>query len=214
MNILFDLDGTLTDPYEGITQSIVHALETLGKEAPEPKELKWCIGPPLQNSFAKLLGSNDEQLAEKAIEIYRERYSTIGLFENEVYEGIHELLKSLKADGHILYVATAKPTVYSEQIISRFDLQQYFIKVYGSELDGTRTNKADLIAHIIKCEALDPTETLMVGDRQYDMLGANANDLSSVGVLWGYGTLEELQSSGAQNHISHPDELKELIKTL
>jgi phosphoglycolate phosphatase len=211
MNILFDLDGTLTDPYQGITKCIVYALAKLDREAPPQKDLRWCIGPPLKSSFAKLLSTDDENLVEKALVLYRERFSTVGLFENEVYEQIPEVLKSLQENGHRLYVATAKPTVYAKQIIKHFGLQQYFVSVYGSELDGVRTDKTDLISHILQSEAIDSSETLMVGDRKYDMTGAKANGIRSVGVLWGYGTKEELETSNAQVCINHPKDLYNIL---
>jgi len=211
MNILFDLDGTLTDPYQGITKCIVYALKKLGREAPPQTDLRWCIGPPLKASFAKLLSTNDDKLTEEAVALYRERFSTIGLFENEIYDQLPEVLKSLQKNGHKLYVATAKPTVYAKQIIKHFDLQQYFISVYGSELNGFKTDKADLISHILQSEAINSSETLMVGDRKYDMTGAKANGVRSVGVLWGYGTKEELETSNAQICISHPKELHNIL---
>lgn len=207
MNLLFDLDGTLTDPYQGITRCISHALLALGRLAPLRVDLRWCIGPPLKNSFAKLLASDDDNLAEAALAIYRERFGSVGLYENEVYEGIPEALKALQEMGHTLYVATSKPTVYAKQIIEHFALQQYFRAIHGSELDGTRSDKSRLISHILQSEAIASSETLMVGDREYDMIGAKENGVCGVGVLWGYGTQEELETSGAHTCISHPKEL-------
>ena len=211
MNLLFDLDGTLTDPYQGITRCISHALLALGRSAPPQVNLRWCIGPPLKDSFAKLLASDDDKLAEEALAIYRERFGSVGLYENEVYVGIPEALKTLQNMGHTLYVATSKPTVYAKQIIEHFALQQYFRAIYGSELDGTRSDKSNLISYILQSEAVASSETLMVGDREYDMIGAKANGVCGVGVLWGYGTQEELETSGAHVCISHPNELKTLF---
>lgn len=208
MNLLFDLDGTLTDPYQGITRCISHALLALGRLVPPRVNLRWCIGPPLKNSFAKLLASDDDKLADAALAIYRERFGSVGLYENEVYEGIPEALKALQEMGHTLYVATSKPTVYAKQIIEHFSLQQYFRAIHGSELDGTRSDKSNLISHILQSEAVASSETLMVGDREHDMIGARANGVCGVGVLWGYGTQEELEASGAHTCISHPKELK------
>jgi phosphoglycolate phosphatase len=211
MNLLFDLDGTLTDPYEGITRCISHALLALGRPVPPQMNLQWCIGPPLKNSFAKLLASNDDKLAEKALAIYRERFGSVGLYENELYEDIPETLSVLREMGHILYVATSKPTVYATQIIEHFDLQQYFKAIHGSELDGTRNEKTDLISHILQNEEIASSSTLMVGDREYDMIGAKANGVCGLGVLWGYGTQDELEASGADACVSHPKELKTVI---
>jgi len=214
MNILFDLDGTLTDPYQGITRCISHALLTLDRPTPPQMNLKWCIGPPLKNSFAKLLASEDDKLVEEALSIYRERFGTVGLFENELYEGIPDALRILQEEGHILYVATSKPTIYAKQIIEHFGLQQYFRTIYGSELDGTRSDKKDLISHILLSEGITSSETHMVGDRKYDMIGAKANGVYGVGVLWGYGTCDELEASGANVFIRHPRELTILFSEL
>ena len=210
MNLLFDLDGTLTDPYQGITKSISHALLTLGRPAPTQVNLKWCIGPPLKNSLAKLLAPDDDKLVEKALSIYRERFGSIGLFENEVYEGIPDALSALQEQRHELYVATSKPTVYAKQIIKHFDLRRYFKTIHGSELDGTRSDKTSLISHIVQVERIISSETIMFGDRKHDIVGAKANGVCGIGVLWGYGTRDELEASGAQTCIRHPKELSTL----
>lgn len=207
MNLLFDLDGTLTDPYHGITKCISHSLLALGRPAPPQANLRWCIGPPLKNSFAKLLASDDEKLVEEALAIYRERFGSVGLFENEVYTDIPEELKTLQEMGHVLYVATSKPTVYAKQIIEHFGMQQFFKAIHGSELDGTRSDKTSLISHILQGEGIPSSVTLMVGDREHDMIGAKANGVRGVGVLWGYGTKVELESSGALECIRSPQEL-------
>ena len=207
MNILFDLDGTLTDPYQGITRCISHALVTLGRTPPPRMSLRWCIGPPLRNSFATLLASDDNILVEEALSIYRERFGSVGLFENEVYEGIPETLKVLQEMGHTLYVATSKPTVYAERIIDHFCLRQCFNVIYGSELDGTRTDKSSLISHILQNESIASSEVSMIGDREYDIIGAKANDVCGFGVLWGYGTKDELEASGAHACLRYPQEL-------
>lgn len=177
MNLLFDLDGTLTDPFTGITKCILHALHQLERPLPPLESLRWCIGPPLKNSLATLLGSDDDALAESALVLYRERFSTVGLFENDVYEGIPDVLHRLQKNGHILFVATSKPTVYASRIIDHFNLGQYFKTVYGSELDGTRTDKARLISYILQKESIPASETVMIGDREHDIIGATANGL-------------------------------------
>lgn len=207
MNLLFDLDGTLTDAYSGITNSISHALEMLGRPSPPKEGLRWCIGPPLKNSFAKLLASDDEKLVDKALSIYRERYGKIGLFENKVYEGIPEVCEFLLENGHTLFVATSKPTVYAERIADHFGLRRYFENIYGSKFDGTRNEKIDLISHILKSESISSSDTCMIGDREHDMIGASTNGIRGIGVLWGYGTQEELESSGAHCCIEHPQAL-------
>ena len=207
MNLLFDLDGTLTDPFPGITKCISHALDKLYRQSPPKESLRWCIGPPLKNSFAKLLASDDDTLAEKALVFYRERFGTVGLFENEVYEGIPEVLEGLQEKGHMLYVATSKPAVYAARIIDHFGLQRYFKAIYGSELDGTRSDKTSLISHILESESITSSETVMIGDRKHDIIGAKENRVCGIGVLWGYGTKEELETSGAHTCIGHPQEL-------
>jgi phosphoglycolate phosphatase len=212
MNILFDLDGTLTDPYQGITTCISHALVSLGRHSPSLTELQWCIGPPLKNSFAKLLASDDHRLAEEALCIYRERYSSVGLYENKVYKAVPETLQALLDMGHTLFVATSKPVVFARRIIEHFDLDRYFKRVYGSELNGTRNDKTHLIAFILQKEAIAASDAFMIGDRKYDIIGAKDNGISGIGVLWGYGTKDELVSSGAQICLSRPRELTAVFK--
>ncbi|MDY0220455.1 MAG: HAD family hydrolase [Desulfobacterium sp.] len=207
MNLLFDLDGTLTDPYEGITKSIAHALTSLGRPSPPRMDLRWCIGPPLKKSFSILLETEDEILVQKALTIYRERFGSIGLFENKVYPGIPEALKSLGERGHTLHLATSKPRVFARRIIDHFDLDQYFNSIHGSELDGTRTDKTSLIAYILHHESLDSSSTAMVGDRKHDMIGARANGVCGFGVLWGFGSETELTDSGAGACIQTPSDL-------
>jgi phosphoglycolate phosphatase len=207
MNLLFDLDGTLTDPFPGITRCIAYALERVGVPAPPAEQLRWCIGPPLKHSLATLLDTEDAPRVEAALAFYRERFGTRGLFENEVYEGIPEVLEALNEAGHTLVVATSKPAVFARRIVDHFGLQRYFKQTYGSELDGTRVEKTRLIAHILEAEAIDATQSMMIGDRSYDMIGAQANGLSGCGVLWGYGSQEELERSGAQRLVATPSEL-------
>lgn len=204
MNLLFDLDGTLTNPFQGITNCISYALERMGRPSPPGEELIWCIGPPLKNSFAKLLATDDMALAEKALAFYRERFGLVGLFENEVYDGIPEALETLKTKGHALYLSTAKPRVYAERIMDHFGLTRYFEHLHGAELDGTRNDKTSLISHILKTESIPVSEAVMIGDRKYDMIGAKENDVRGFGVLWGYGTKDELEISGASAFIETP----------
>ncbi|WP_320042161.1 HAD hydrolase-like protein [uncultured Desulfobacter sp.] len=205
-NILFDLDGTLTDPFEGITTCIIYALEKLKAKTPEAKSLGWCIGPPLLDSFCKLLDGDMDQ-AQKAVMIYRERFQKIGMFENQVYETIPEALNGLKEDGYTLFVATSKVRLFAEKIIDHFDLAPFFKSVHGAEMDGTRADKTALIAYILEQEGLDPVDTVMVGDTAYDMVGAKENGIYGLGVLWGYGSRQDLEDSGAGRCISSPLEL-------
>ncbi len=214
MNLLFDLDGTLTDPYQGITQSICHALKTLGCPVPRQKDLRWCIGPPLKNNFARLLETDDQHLVQEAIAIYRERFGSVGLFENDLYETIPETLAALRDDGHALFVATSKPTVFAKRIVDHFGLAPYFKTVHGSELDGTHCDKTDLLAHILQSEEIAPEQTVMIGDRKHDMIGAKANGVRGIGVLWGYGSREELETAGAEVCIGQPEALPGVFKSI
>jgi len=207
MHLFFDLDGTLTDPFEGITRCIAHALAVMGRPCPPFAELRWCIGPPLRKSLAVLLGSDDENLVEETVSAYRERFGSVGLFENRVYEGIPEMLQTLSSFGHTLYVATAKPWIFAERIVDHFGLSGYFKGIYGCELDGERGDKTSLIAHILDAESIDSSETAMIGDREHDITGAKANRIPAFGVLWGYGTRAELEAAGARACFGNPREI-------
>ena len=184
MHLLFDLDGTLTDPAPGISRCIQHALESLGKTPPASTGLHWCIGPPLHASFLELLKTTDHDLADRAVALYRERFSSIGLFENEVYPGIETALKQLTQDGHQLHLATSKPTIFATRIIDHFGLTRFFQSINGSELDGTNADKTDLIRHILAEQAIAPHQAIMIGDRKFDIIGALENQLTAIGVLW------------------------------
>lgn len=209
-NILFDLDGTLSDPKIGITHSVRYALEKLGYDTPtNDDDLTWIIGPPLLTSFEQILDTKQE--AQKALEYYRERFSTLGLYENEVYDGIPQILETLQKQGNKLYVATSKPRVYAEKIITHFGLSKYFIKVHGSELDGANADKTELLAYIIKTHGLDTKETIMIGDRKFDVIGAHNNHLASIGVLYGYGNKQELTDAGAQSLAETPTQITALV---
>ena len=212
MNVLIDLDGTLTDPAEGIIASLRHALAAMGHRSPEDRELKRFVGPPLQESFAELLGSGDPATIAAAVGHYRERYSAKGMFENSVYPEIPSALAALQALGASLFVATSKPTVYAERSAERFDLGRYFKAIYGSELDGARSNKTELIAHLLTAEALSAGSTCMVGDRSHDVIAARANGVFPVGVLWGYGSRHELVAAGASALCERPGELSRALQ--
>jgi phosphoglycolate phosphatase len=214
MHLLFDLDGTLTDPFPGITGCIQHALVALGRPSPPAESLRWCIGPPLKQIFVKLLDSQDEHLADAAVAKYRERFGSVGLFENSVYAGIEDALDGLKVCGHSLCVATSKPTVYAKRIINHFGLNKYFRSVDGSELDGTRSEKGSLIAHILERDAIAPNDVIMIGDREHDMIGARQNKVAGLGVLWGYGSKEELEAAGAYACVLSPRSLSEIVRKL
>lgn len=211
-HILIDLDGTLTDPKVGIHTSIRYAMDKLGFPLAPDLNIDWTIGPPLKASLAKLLDTQDDALAEQALLAYRERYSVIGLFENEVYPSVAQTLKTLKEDGCKLFVATAKPTIYAKRILEHFELSQYFVQIYGSELTGERTNKGELIQYILEQEQLNPVECLMVGDRQYDILGARHNGMEAVAVTYGYGTQDELNQAQPKTMIAQFSELLSYVE--
>jgi len=201
--IYFDLDGTLTDPKPGLTRSIQYALQRLDHPTiPTEDELTWCIGPPLRTSFVRLLGG--DHTADRAVALYRERFSDIGLYENAVYDGISEVLTKLGQAGHRMFVATSKPHVFAERIVEHFGLRAHFEHVFGSELDGTRVDKSHLLEYALKKAAVDPAKTLMIGDRSHDMIGAKNNGMQAIGVLYGYGSKDELLGAGASQVCATP----------
>ncbi len=212
--VLFDLDGTLTDPFVGITTSLRYALEQMGRSMPDADSLRAYIGPPLQVTFPHLLGSDDPALAAEALTHYRTRYSGPGKFENEIIPGIEAAVAIIGGQGHFLSVATSKLETYSVEIVEHFGLMSYFSAVHGSRLDGSNANKADLIAHIIATEKLDPERTVMIGDRLHDVVGASANSVRTIGVLWGYGDRAELEAAGAARIAERPEQLPELVAEL
>jgi phosphoglycolate phosphatase len=205
--VLFDLDGTLTDPREGITRSIAYALERMGHEPPPPEDLVFAIGPPLRASLARLIGNESRDAVERTLAHYRERFGDIGLFENAVYDGVPDALVALRAAGLPLYVATSKPRVYAERIVRHFSLDAHFVAVHGCELDGTREDKHDLIAHLLAHHGIRPEAAVMVGDRGVDMRAARHHGAGAVGVLWGYGSRDELLQAGAQTLLDTPGDL-------
>ena len=205
--VLFDLDGTLTDPYEGITRSVQYALARYGINVEDRGPLAAFIGPPLNESFMKYYGFSEEE-SYRAVEVYREYFRPKGIFENELYPGTVTLLERLTDAGKEVILATSKPEIFAKQVIEHFNIAKYFSKVVGSELDGRRTDKAEVIK-----AALEGTDgpAVMVGDRMHDVAGANANGIPAIGVLWGYGSREELENAGAWKTVSDTDELLALI---
>jgi phosphoglycolate phosphatase len=193
---LFDLDGTLTDPMVGITKSIQYALLRFDIEVEDLNVLKPFIGPPLLGSFQQFYGFS-ESVAQQAITYYREYFVEHGMYENELYAGITDLLTLLKGQGNRLLVATSKPEIFAKQIIEHFNLSSYFEYIGGSELDGVRSDKSELIAHLVKTYNIDCSKAIMVGDRKHDMIGAVNNGMAAVGVGYGYGDEQELRSAGA-----------------
>lgn len=208
---LFDLDGTLTDPAIGITNSVMHALEKYDIHVEDRSELYPFIGPPLDYSFKTFYGFSDEQ-AQQAIKYYREYFSVTGLFENKVYDGIPEMLEALKEKGVKIALATSKPYEFSIKILKHFDLYKYFDFFGAATMDGRISKKADVISHLLdEMDAGSKAGILMVGDRFHDIEGAKANELKSAGVLWGYGSKEELQNAGAEYILAEPWEILQLF---
>ena len=195
-NVLFDLDGTLTDPAEGITNSLMHAQRRLGMAVSPREDLYVFIGPPLIKTFMSEWGLTRVE-SEQALVYYREHFSTKGLFENVPYEGIGQALAELKRAGFRLFVATSKPEPLSLRILEHFDLLPYFEAVAGSTMEGQRTEKGEVLAYALDTYALAPAETVMVGDRKHDVIGARENGVPCVGVLYGYGSRTELMEAGA-----------------
>jgi phosphoglycolate phosphatase len=207
--VFFDLDGTLTDPKIGITGSIQYALEKMGMPVPTQDELTWCIGPPLRASFVALLGG--EQNADRGVELYRERFGTVGLFENELYDGIIATLDTVHASNRRLFVATSKPHVFADRIIDHFGLRKHFIRVFGSELDGTRVDKSELLRFALDETDTDPARAIMIGDRKHDIMGGANNGMQTIGVAYGYGGRDELTKAGATHIVASPGEIAGLI---
>lgn len=205
--ILFDLDGTLTDPGVGITNSVAYALKKLNYPEQSRNELFKFIGPPLIDSFTSFCGMSLDE-ARLGVKIYREYYAENGIFENYVYEKIPELLQRLKDGGKTLIVASSKPEVFCRKIMEHFDLDKYFFYVAGSNMDESRSTKAEVIEYALKtCNIGDCSEVLMVGDRKHDVLGAKQFNIDTCGVLFGYGSKEELTDAGAKYLAATPLEI-------
>ena len=205
--ILFDLDGTLTDPKEGITKSIQYALNKMGIIENDLDKLTSFIGPPLLQSFVEFYSFSEDE-ASQALQFYRERFAVTGLFENEVYEGIEKLLKDLNKLNYRLAVATSKPIVYAKQILDFFNLSKYFEVIVGSELDGTRSAKGDVIEEVLKQMKIEKKDQcVMIGDRKHDLIGASENGIDSIGVTYGYGSQQELEDANATYIVHSVDSL-------
>lgn len=195
--ILFDLDGTLTDPKEGITKSVQYALKYLGIEVEDLDSLCKFIGPPLRESLRESYHLSEEEVARSILK-YREYFSVTGIYQNERYPGIRELMQKLAEDGKKLIIATSKPEGFAKQIMEHFDLTKYFTDICGSSMDGSRERKADVIRYALeKNRITDKAQTVMVGDREHDIIGAKENGIASIGVLYGYGSRQELETAGA-----------------
>lgn len=222
--LLFDLDGTLTDPMVGITKSVQYALRHYGIVEEDLEKLIPFIGPPLRDSFKKFYSFSDEQASE-GVQIYREYFQEKGIFENEEILGIREMLEELKEEGKLLFVATSKPEVYARRILEYFEMEHYFAFIGGADMEETRVSKGDVIRYVlervgamVKDEREGITkakeikgQVLMIGDREHDILGAKENGIQSVGVLFGYGSREELEAAGADWIVESVEELRKVL---
>ncbi len=212
--LFFDLDGTLTDPREGITRCIQYGLEQIGRPFPPQEELVKYIGPPLRWTFPDLLGTNEAELVDAAIAHYRQRYADVGLFENELYPGIPQLLKALCDERFRLFVVTSKPTIYAERIVQHFDLSAYFEAVYGPHLDGRFDDKTELVAHILLERSITPDQSIMIGDRASDIAAGKANGTRTMGVTYGFGSIDELTGAAPDRLCDTPGDIHEAINTI
>lgn len=208
--ILFDLDGTLTDSGEGIINCATLALEHFGLPVPSREEMGVFVGPPLDKTFIQFGVPADK--AQEAIDVFRSRYVVVGKFENTPYPGIHQLLDTLKSQGHRLFVATSKPETTALEILKKFDLDQYFEVICGATFDGTRSHKADVIAYLLR-QIGTPENMLMVGDTEFDVLGAAAHAIPTIGVAWGYGKVDAMQQAGAVSVAHTMEELLTFINS-
>ena len=209
--VLFDLDGTVTDPEEGITKSVQYALQHFSIEVQERRELYKFIGPPLKDSFMEFYGFTEQQAGEALLK-YRERFEVTGWRENVVYDGMEKLLRHLRSRGKRIMLATSKPEVFAEQILVYFGLRDYFDFVGGASLDGRRNYKADVIRYVLDANGISSREkAVMVGDRKFDILGAKEFGLETIGVLYGYGDREELTTAGADHLVGSVAELEVLL---
>jgi len=213
--VLFDLDGTLTDAAPGIVACIEYALDDMGIPHPDSATMRTFLGPPLADTFGRHFGMSSEQI-DHAIAKYRERYHEVGLFENSVYDGIPELLQSLDDAGIVLAISTSKPTYSATRILEHFELDQHLAFIGGADLAGTRHDKAAVIAHTLEelhvRGRLDvDARLIMVGDREHDVHGARAHGIDTIGVLWGYGSQEELLGAGAAHLVENPQKLGSLL---
>lgn len=214
MNILFDLDGTLTDSYPGIVNSFCHTMSAMGRPAPAPSVLQSLIGPPLREGLALLLKTSDPQAVETAVSRYREYFSKTGMYENTVYPDVPDVLETLRERGARMWVVTSKTDLFARRIVSHFGLEPFFDGITGSAADGGLSAKGDLIAGVMARNALAPGNTVMIGDRKHDIIGARENGIPTIGVLWGYGDAAELSDAGATALCRMPAQLPAAIHAI
>ena len=206
--IFFDLDGTLTDSGEGIINCATLALEHFGLSVPSREEMRVFVGPPLDQTFVKFGVPGDK--TDEAIAVFRSRYRTVGKFENFPYPGVREALETLQAQGHRLFVATSKPEILANEVLEHFDLARYFEQIAGATLDGSRSHKADVITYLLGLTG-DVGQTVMVGDTAFDVLGAAAHGIPTIGVSWGYGEVADMEKAGAVQVVHTMDQLVDAL---
>ncbi len=209
--VFFDLDGTITDSQPGIVNSILYALESLNIYEEDLDKLNAFIGPPLTDSFKKIYGFDDDR-AILAVEKYREYYREKGIYQNTLYDGIDHVIESLYNDSKILVLVTSKPTVFAKKVLEYHNISQFFKNINGSNLDGTRVHKDEVIEYTLgNMGSVDKTQIIMIGDRKYDIIGAKQHNVDSIGVLYGYGSLHEIKSAGPTYTVQTPRDLLPII---
>lgn len=207
----FDLDGTICDTGEGVLNAVIYALEHFDIHVNDKSSLGGFMGPPLSFSFKKYYGFTDEQASE-AVKIYREYYNEKGVTEFTPYDGMRELFEKLKNNGKKLFVATSKPIYYANKVLDKCDFSKYFDGIYGSEFDGTRATKIEVLKYAVEKSGIeDMTEGVMIGDREYDIIGAKTVGLTSVGILFGYGSREEFEACGADHILDRPSDIYDVF---
>ncbi len=205
--VLFDLDGTLTNPRVAITASMAHALAEVGAPVPPIEELLWCIGPPLRQNFGKLLGPERAHLVERAAEAYLRRYALEGVRETTKYPGIDAMLHRIRSAGPRAFIATTKFVDHAEEVLIAFSLREHFTGVFGANRDGSMGDKRLLLRHVLESTGIDPKRAVMIGDREHDVVGAKANGVFTIGVTYGFGSREELETAGADAICESPEEI-------
>ena len=210
-SVLFDLDGTLTNPRVAITSSMAHALAEVGAPVPPIEDLVACIGPPLRQNFGRLLGPERAHLVERAAEIYLRRYAIEGVRETTEYRGIDAMLHRIRHAGPRVYLATTKFVDHAEQVLIAFSLRNHFEGVFGARQDGSMGDKRELLKHILEKTGIDPARSVMIGDREHDIVGGKANGIFTIGVTYGFGSREELEKAGADAICESPEEILALI---
>lgn len=205
--VCFDLDGTLLDSHDGLTRSYAHALTVLGHPLPPPEALRACIGPPLRDNFARLLGTDDVARIEEAVRVFRVRYDAVGWSEGRLYDGVLAMLEAVGALGARVLIATAKPQKFTDRIVAHFGLDRVVEAAFGPTLDGSLDDKRRLVAHMIERTGLRPAHAALVGDRHTDVVAATTHGMLPVGITWGFGSREELTDAGATIVVDRPDEV-------